>query len=116
MWRRVLALLMAGGGLVEVLPSTALAAIVIAAAIKLFEAPQVFWLYSVRRSEFALCIVATGGVVLLGVLNGLAIVIGLSLANFIRRGWRPYGWSHFHSTFGASVKSYIRSHQVEWAN
>ena len=33
MWRRVLALLMAGGGLVEFLPSTALAAIVIAAAI-----------------------------------------------------------------------------------
>jgi MFS superfamily sulfate permease-like transporter len=86
----VLALLVAGGGLVEFLPSTALAAIVIAAAIKLFDAQQVSWLYSVRRSEFALCIAATVGVVLLGVLNGLAIAIGLSLANFIRRVWRPY--------------------------
>jgi high affinity sulfate transporter 1 len=86
----VLALLLAGGGLVEFLPSTALAAIVIAAAIKLFDAQQVSWLYSVRRSEFALCIAATVGVVLLGVLNGLAIAIGLSLANFIRRVWRPY--------------------------
>ncbi len=86
----VLALLVAGGGLVEYLPSTALAAIVIAAAIKLFDAHQVRWLYSVRRSEFALCSAATVGVVLLGVLNGLAIAIGLSLANFIRRVWRPY--------------------------
>jgi high affinity sulfate transporter 1 len=86
----VLALLVAGGGLVEFLPSTVLAAIVIAAAIKLFDAHQVYWLYSVRRSEFALCISATVGVVLLGVLNGLAIAVGLSLANFIRRVWRPY--------------------------
>ena len=86
----VVALLVAGGGLVEFLPSTALAAIVIAAAMKLFDAHQVSWLYSVRRSEFALCIAATVGVVLLGVLNGLAIAIGLSLANSIRRVWRPY--------------------------
>jgi high affinity sulfate transporter 1 len=86
----VLALLVAGGGLVEFLPSTVLAAIVIAAAIKLFDAQQVSWLFSVRRSEFALCIAATVGVVLLGVLNGLAIAIVLSLANFIRRVWRPY--------------------------
>jgi MFS superfamily sulfate permease-like transporter len=86
----VLALLVAGSGLVEFLPSTALAAIVIAAAIKLFDAHQVYWLFSVRRSEFALCCAATVGVVLLGVLNGLAIAVGLSLANFIRRVWRPY--------------------------
>jgi MFS superfamily sulfate permease-like transporter len=86
----VLALVVAGGGLVEFLPSTALAAIVIAAAIKLFDAHQVHWLYSVRRSEFALCGAATVGVVLVGVLNGLAIAVALSLANFIRRVWRPY--------------------------
>jgi high affinity sulfate transporter 1 len=86
----VLALLVAGGGLVEFLPSTVLAAIVIAAAIKLFDAQQVSWLFSVRRSEFALCIAATVGVVLLGVLNGLAVAVVLSLANFIRRVWRPY--------------------------
>ncbi len=86
----VLALLVAGSGLVEFLPSTALAAIVIAAAVKLFDAQQVQWLYSVRRSEFVLCIAATVGVVLLGVLNGLAVAVGLSLVNFIRRVWRPY--------------------------
>jgi high affinity sulfate transporter 1 len=86
----VLGLLVAGGGLVEFLPSTALAAIVIAAAIHLFDFRQVRWLYSVRRSEFVLCLAATIGVVLLGVLNGLAVAVLLSLANFIRRVWRPY--------------------------
>lgn len=86
----ILALLLVGRGLVEFLPSTVLAAIVIAAAIHLFDARQVRWLYSVRRSEFLLCVSATIGVVLLGVLNGLVIAIGLSLANFIRRVWRPY--------------------------
>jgi high affinity sulfate transporter 1 len=86
----VLGLLIAGGGLVEFLPSTVLAAIVIAAAIGLFDLQQVRWLYSVRRSEFVLCLSATVGVVLLGVLNGLAVAVLLSLANFIRRVWRPY--------------------------
>jgi high affinity sulfate transporter 1 len=86
----VLGLLVAGRGLIEFLPSTALAAIVISAAIRLFDLRQVRWLYSVRRSEFVLCIAATVGVVLLGVLNGLAVAVLLSLANFIRRVWRPY--------------------------
>ena len=86
----VLLLLVAGSGLVEFLPSAVLAAIVIAAAIKLFDAHQVSWLFSARRSEFALCCATTVGVVLLGVLTGLAIAVGLSLANFIRRVWRPH--------------------------
>jgi high affinity sulfate transporter 1 len=86
----VLALLVGGSGLVEQLPSTTLAAIVIAAAIHLFDLRQLRWLFVARRSEFALCIVATGAVVLLGVLTGLAVAVVLSLANFVRQLWRPY--------------------------
>ncbi len=86
----LMVLLVAGNDLVEFLPSTALAAVVIAAAIRLFDARQVRWLYSVRQSEFLLCISATVGVVILGVLNGLIVAVGLSVANFIRRVWRPY--------------------------
>ena len=86
----VLLLLIAGGDVVGYLPSAALAAVVVAAAIHLFDAGQVRWLYQVRRSEFLLCISATTAVVLLGVLNGLAVAVGLSIANFIRRVWRPY--------------------------
>ena len=84
------ALLVAGSDLVEFLPSTTLAAVVIAAAIHLFDAKQVRWLYDVRLSEFWLCVASTVAVVVLGVLNGLAVAVVLSLANFIRRVWRPY--------------------------
>lgn len=83
-------LLVVGNGLVESLPLTALAAVVIAAAIHLFDMKQLVWLSHARRSEFLLCIAATIGVILAGVLNGILIAVALSLGNFIRRLWRPY--------------------------
>lgn len=86
----ILLLLVIGSGLVESLPTTALAAVVIAAAIHLFDLQQVIWLAHARRSEFILSIAATVGVVLVGVLNGILIAVALSLGNFIRRVWRPY--------------------------
>jgi high affinity sulfate transporter 1 len=86
----IVLLLVAGSGLVESLPLTALAAVVIAAAIHLFDLKQLIWLAHARRSEFLLCIAATTGVVLVGVLNGILIAVALSLGNFIRRLWRPY--------------------------
>jgi high affinity sulfate transporter 1 len=86
----ILLLLAFGSGLVESMPSSALAAIVIAAAIALFDVDQVRWLQRARRSEFILCIGTTVAVVLVGVLNGLLIAVVLSLFNFIRRVWRPY--------------------------
>ncbi len=86
----VLALLVFGGDLVESLPSSALAAVVIAAAVHLFDLREVRWLLGARRSEFFLCIAATVGVILVGVLNGIVIAVVLSVANFVRRVWRPY--------------------------
>lgn len=86
----IVALLAFGSGLVESIPVTALAAVVIAAAIHLFDLPQVVWLARVRRSEFLLCIATTVGVILVGVLNGILIAVALSLVNFVRRLWRPY--------------------------
>ena len=86
----VLALLIAGGSVVELLPETALAAIVIASAVHLADAGRVMWLVRVRTSEALLSISATVGVVLVGVLEGIVIAVILSLANFIRRVWRPY--------------------------
>ncbi len=86
----VLVVLLAGSDLIADLPSTALAAIVIAAAIKLFDVEQLRWLGRVRRSEFLLSIAATIAVLVLGVLFGLLAAVALSLANFVRRVWRPY--------------------------
>ncbi len=86
----VLALLLGGSGIIEKLPSTALAAIVIAAAIKLFDLDGMRWLLRARRSEFLLSLAAMIGVVVLGVLYGILLAVVLSLGNFIRKVWRPY--------------------------
>ncbi len=43
-----------------------------------------------RRSELLLSVAATLGVAILGVLAGIVVAIVLSLANFVRRAWRPY--------------------------
>ncbi len=86
----VLVLVAVGGSLVENLPSAALAAVVIAAGMYLLDLSELWWLLSVRRSEFFLSMAATIGVVAFGVLEGIVIAIVVSLANFIRRVWRPY--------------------------
>ncbi len=86
----VLVILVAGAGLAADLPSTALAAIVIAGALRLFDLHAVRWLWTVRRSEFLLSFAAFAGVALLGVMQGIAIAVALSVANFVRRVWRPY--------------------------
>jgi MFS superfamily sulfate permease-like transporter len=67
-----------------------LAEIVICAAIGLIEVVAVRRLYRVRRSEFVLWLAAFGGVALLGVLLGIFAAILLSLADFVRRAWRPH--------------------------
>ena len=77
-------------GAVRNLPSTALAAVVISAAIGLFEVAGVRRLYRIRRSEFALSVAAFLAVTLLGVLWGIAVAVALSLLNFIRRAMRPH--------------------------
>jgi len=77
-------------GLVRNLPDSALAAVVISAAIGLFEAAGVRRLYRLRRTEFALSIVCFLGVAVLGVIQGIFIAVALALLDFIRRAWRPY--------------------------
>ena len=76
--------------LVRNLPDSALAAVVISAAIGLIEVAGVRRLYRLRRTEFALSIVCFLGVALLGVIQGIFIAVGLALMDFIRRAWRPY--------------------------
>jgi high affinity sulfate transporter 1 len=76
--------------LVRNLPDSALAAVVISAAIGLIEVAGVRKLYRLRRTEFALSIACFLGVALLGVIEGIFIAVGLALLDFIRRAWRPY--------------------------
>ena len=72
------------------LPNSALAAVVITAAIGLIEAKGVRKLYRVRKAEFALSIACFLGVALLGVIEGIFTAIALALLDFIRRAWRPH--------------------------
>jgi high affinity sulfate transporter 1 len=86
----LIVLLFVGSDLIADLPTTVLAAIVIAAAINLFDLAQLRWMREVRRSEFVLAMVTMVAVLVFGVLNGLLIAVGLSIANFVRKVWRPY--------------------------
>jgi MFS superfamily sulfate permease-like transporter len=83
-------LLVFAPGLLRDLPLPMLAAIVITAAIGLIDVAAVRRLYRVRRSEFVLWLAAFAGVALLGVLVGIFTAILLSLADFVRRAWRPH--------------------------
>ena len=77
-------------GLLRNLPQPTLAAVVITASLSLADIPATRRLYRVRRSEFSLSMAAFLGVVLLGVLPGIAIAVGLSIGNVFRRAWWPY--------------------------
>ena len=87
----VLAVLLVGGSLLANFPSPTLAAIVIAAAVSLFDVATVRWLWAARRSECLLSLAALGGVLVFGVLPGILVAVALSVGTFVARLWRPYG-------------------------
>jgi MFS superfamily sulfate permease-like transporter len=86
----ILTLLVAAHGVLRNLPASSLAAIVIAAAVGLFDVKTLLWLLKVRKTELLLALTAVAGVMVLGVLPGIPIAVGLSLGDFIRREWRPH--------------------------
>lgn len=86
----ILILLLGAHGLLRNLPESALAAVVIAAAVGLFDFNTLRWWGKVRRSELILSLTALAGVAAFGVLPGIPIAIALSLGEFVRRAWRPH--------------------------
>ena len=77
-------------GLMRNLPEPTLAAVVISASISLADIPSLVRLWRQRRTEFLLAIAAFLGVALLGVLQGIALAVALSILNVFRRAWWPY--------------------------
>jgi len=77
-------------GLLRDLPQPTLAAVVIAASLSLADLPGTMRLWRQRRAEFTLSVVAFLGVALLGVLEGIAVAVALSILNVFRRTWWPY--------------------------
>jgi high affinity sulfate transporter 1 len=73
------------------LPQSALAAIVIVAALSLTDIALLRRYYQVRRSALAVSLVATAGVMVLGVLQGIVVAVALAILLFFRRNWWPHG-------------------------
>ncbi len=72
------------------LPTTALAAVVIAAAVRLVDFGSVRTFYRVRRSDFIVTTIAFAAVAAIGVIQGIPIAVGVSVLDFVRRAWRPH--------------------------
>ena len=77
--------------LLQDLPQPALAAVVIAAALSLFNIAILRTYFRMRRSALVLSLIASAGVILFGVLEGILIAIALSIFLFFRRNWWPEG-------------------------
>jgi len=83
-------LLMFAPNLLKDLPGSALAAVVIAAAIGLFEFVDLRRIFRIQRWEFWLSIVCFIGVAVFGVIPGIGIAIVIAVIEFLWDGWRPH--------------------------
>jgi high affinity sulfate transporter 1 len=83
-------LLVLAPDLLQNLPTSALAAVVIASAIGLFEFADLRRIYRIQRWEFWLSITCTVGVAVFGAIPGIGLAIGLAIIEFLWDGWRPY--------------------------
>ncbi len=83
-------LVLVAPGATDYVPSSVLAAVVIAAVLSLADVPTTLALWSMRRSEFASSLAAFVGVALFGVLEGIGIAVVLALGAFLVKAWRPH--------------------------
>ncbi len=83
-------LLVAAPDLLRHLPSAALAAVVIAAAIGLIEIKDLVRIYRIQRWEFWLSIVCFAGVAVFGAIPGIGLAVVFAIIEFLWDGWRPH--------------------------
>jgi high affinity sulfate transporter 1 len=83
-------LLLLAPNLLEDLPSSALAAVVIAAAIGLFEFDDLRRIFRIQRWEFWLSVVCFVGVAVFGAIPGIGLAIVIAVMEFLWDGWRPH--------------------------
>ncbi|CAI8882752.1 putative sulfate transporter [compost metagenome] len=83
-------LLMVAPNLLQDLPNSALAAVVIASAIGLIEVTDLRRIYRIQRWEFWLSIACTIGVAVFGAIEGIGLAIVIAVIEFLWDGWRPY--------------------------
>ncbi len=83
-------LLLVAPDLLEFLPTSALAAVVIASAIGLIEIDDLVRIHRMQPWEFWLSIACSVGVAVLGVIPGIGLAIGIAVVEFLWDGWRPH--------------------------
>jgi MFS superfamily sulfate permease-like transporter len=86
----IAALLMFAPALLYYLPTAALAAVVIVAAIDLIEVRDLRRIHRIQAWEFWLSITCTLGVFMFGAIEGIGIAIIIAVIEFLWDGWRPY--------------------------
>src|SRR4030095_1267376 len=83
-------LIVAAPMLFQYLPYAALAGVVIAAAIGLFEFGDLGRIYRIQRWEFWLSVLCTVGVAVFGAIPGICMAIVIAVLEFLWDGWRPH--------------------------
>lgn len=86
----VAVIIMAAPNLFRDLPYAALAAVVISAALGLFEFKDLRRIYRVKKWEFWLSILCTCAVAVLGAIPGIGIAIVVAVVEFLWSAWRPH--------------------------
>jgi len=102
----ITSLLMLAPNLLQYLPHTSLAAVVIAAAFGLIEVSDLSRIYRIQRWEFWLSMVCLAGVAALGAIPGIALAIAIAVLEFLWDGWRP------HSAVLGSVEGVAGYHDI----
>ncbi|MDH3064296.1 sulfate permease [Achromobacter insolitus] len=86
----VAGLLVAAPNLLRYLPNSALAAVVIAAAIGLFEFKDLRRIYRIQQWEFWLSMACFAGVAVFGAIPGICLAVVIAVIEFLWDGWRPH--------------------------
>ena len=86
----IVLMLVLAPGLLRNLPQPTLAAVVIVSSLSLADIPGTVRLWHQRREDFLVAVAAFLGVVLIGVLAGIAIAVALSIVSVFRHAWWPY--------------------------
>ncbi|WP_067857588.1 SulP family inorganic anion transporter [Nocardia shimofusensis] len=86
----VLIVLVGASGVLAVFPTAALAALVIYAALRLIDLPELRRIGRFRRSELVLALATLSAVLTLGVLYGVLVAIALSILDLLRRVARAH--------------------------
>jgi len=79
----IVLLLLVAPNLLQNLPTSALAAVVIASAIGLFEVSELKRIYQIQRWEFWLSIACFVGVAVFGAIPGIGLAIVIAIIEFL---------------------------------